>query len=231
MSDREKVLEEALHKIISVAFLGCQPDQGDLFGQIDDIATAALASPGTVRVTPGDFAHLKGVMDVAEKATQRAEEIERRLFSEPVPDFEPAPTAPIPVALEGCRDWDASSEVQPAAADRSEDAAKMLAWIEAAGPDNVPAAEGHYERSLCVECGPDVDVDEDGCCATCGATAVGNWLDENPTISVRQVEEAIEEEKHFCTDYPQEGKHTWMVPVDRLCSVLGLSSEGREGRT
>lgn len=30
--------------------------------------------------------------------------------------------------------------------------------------------------SLCVECGPDVKVDEDGCCATCGNGAMGAWL-------------------------------------------------------
>lgn len=32
-------------------------------------------------------------------------------------------------------------------------------------------------HSLCVECGPNVGVDEDGCCATCGATAMGAYLD------------------------------------------------------
>lgn len=36
-----------------------------------------------------------------------------------------------------------------------------------------------YHHSLCVECGPDVRVDEDGLCAGCGATAVGNWLEEH----------------------------------------------------
>lgn len=30
--------------------------------------------------------------------------------------------------------------------------------------------------TLCVECGPDVRVDEDGCCETCGAQATGSWL-------------------------------------------------------
>ena len=30
--------------------------------------------------------------------------------------------------------------------------------------------------SLCVECGPDVNVDEDGCCTMCGGTALGTWL-------------------------------------------------------
>jgi hypothetical protein len=30
--------------------------------------------------------------------------------------------------------------------------------------------------TLCVECGPNVRVDEDGCCLTCGNGAVGTWL-------------------------------------------------------
>lgn len=30
--------------------------------------------------------------------------------------------------------------------------------------------------SLCVECGPDVRIDEDGCCIHCGNGAVGAWL-------------------------------------------------------
>jgi hypothetical protein len=30
--------------------------------------------------------------------------------------------------------------------------------------------------TLCVECGPEVAVDEDGCCATCGNGATGTWL-------------------------------------------------------
>jgi hypothetical protein len=33
-------------------------------------------------------------------------------------------------------------------------------------------------HSLCVNCGPNVGLDEDGLCATCGATATGDWLDE-----------------------------------------------------
>ena len=32
--------------------------------------------------------------------------------------------------------------------------------------------------SLCVECGPNVCVDEDGCCASCGGSAIGSWLDK-----------------------------------------------------
>lgn len=37
-------------------------------------------------------------------------------------------------------------------------------------------------RTLCVECGPNVRIDEDGCCLGCGASAIGHWLDNRPTI-------------------------------------------------
>lgn len=30
------------------------------------------------------------------------------------------------------------------------------------------------EATFCPQCGPDVDIDEEGCCLTCGATAVGS---------------------------------------------------------
>lgn len=33
--------------------------------------------------------------------------------------------------------------------------------------------------SLCVGCGPNVALDEDGLCAVCGATATGMWLAKN----------------------------------------------------
>lgn len=32
--------------------------------------------------------------------------------------------------------------------------------------------------TLCVECGPGVQIDEDGCCVTCGGGATGSWLDK-----------------------------------------------------
>ncbi len=34
-------------------------------------------------------------------------------------------------------------------------------------------------HSLCLECGPNVTVDEDGCCSGCGATAIGEWLERH----------------------------------------------------
>lgn len=32
-------------------------------------------------------------------------------------------------------------------------------------------------QTLCPHCGPDVHVDEDGCCATCGCDAMGQGVD------------------------------------------------------
>lgn len=32
--------------------------------------------------------------------------------------------------------------------------------------------------SLCLECGPNVPVDEYGCCPTCGRDAIGPWLEK-----------------------------------------------------
>lgn len=32
-------------------------------------------------------------------------------------------------------------------------------------------------RTWCPQCGPGVPIDEDGCCATCGATATGRGVD------------------------------------------------------
>lgn len=32
-------------------------------------------------------------------------------------------------------------------------------------------------RTFCVECGPNVKVDEDGCCVTCGGNAMGRWAE------------------------------------------------------
>ena len=49
-------------------------------------------------------------------------------------------------------------------------------------------------NTLCPECGPNVIVDEDGCCATCGGTATGAWLDNTPTAE--RPKEATDENKH-----------------------------------
>jgi hypothetical protein len=35
-------------------------------------------------------------------------------------------------------------------------------------------------KSLCVECGPNMGLDEDGLCVFCGATVIGKWLSFAP---------------------------------------------------
>lgn len=54
------------------------------------------------------------------------------------------------------------------------DAAELVAEVE-----RLQARTKHPWYSLCVECGPNVSVDEDGCCAACGATAMGAWLNKH----------------------------------------------------
>lgn len=49
-------------------------------------------------------------------------------------------------------------------------------------PDRDARAEPPPRRrrwaTLCVNCGPNVPIDEDECCTACGATANGEWLDK-----------------------------------------------------
>lgn len=46
-----------------------------------------------------------------------------------------------------------------------------------ASPSPVAQAIGRVPRTLCLQCGPNAMIDEDGCCAICGATATGPWLE------------------------------------------------------
>jgi hypothetical protein len=40
--------------------------------------------------------------------------------------------------------------------------------------------------SFCPECGPNVALDQNGCCVPCGSTAVGSWIYENgPRVKLR----------------------------------------------
>lgn len=43
-------------------------------------------------------------------------------------------------------------------------------------PPRAGEHEYHQPRTLCVLCGPDVLIDEDGCCQSCGACAHGPWV-------------------------------------------------------
>ena len=54
---------------------------------------------------------------------------------------------------------------------------KVRAAARAVGRKIDIAAELAGAASLCVECGPNVRVDEDGCCTSCGSQAMGAWLD------------------------------------------------------
>lgn len=57
--------------------------------------------------------------------------------------------------------------------------------------------------SWCPQCGPDVGVDEDGCCATCGATAVGDGADT--ALKLRALVEQLKRE-YFIMDRDHRAK-------------------------
>ena len=49
---------------------------------------------------------------------------------------------------------------------------------EHAGDGPMPCrAEDLWTATLCPQCGPDVAIDEDGCCAACGCVAVGEGIE------------------------------------------------------
>lgn len=53
--------------------------------------------------------------------------------------------------------------------------------------------------SLCVECGPNVGVDEDGLCSSCGATCTGSWLEANGSaLAALLAGAAVPEESAWC---------------------------------
>lgn len=59
-------------------------------------------------------------------------------------------------------------------------------------------------HSLCVNCGPNVRVDEDGLCATCGATCTGQWLDEQRA----EAEKAVLEDSAWCQCGHEHSRYT-----------------------
>lgn len=97
---------------------------------------------------------------------------------------------PQPVVLEGQRD-----RARRVVRERDEARAR-LATLQTAYDDikrtlAVAADEMRQLRGTwCPECGPGVSVDEDGCCATCGATATGPGVDAI-IAEVRQLREEV----------------------------------------
>jgi len=62
----------------------------------------------------------------------------------------------------------------------------------------------------CAECGPNVSIDEDGCCKMCGRDAIGEGIDyiaktleENRQLRAR-VEELEAERGHWTKEPPEE---------------------------
>jgi hypothetical protein len=85
--------------------------------------------------------------------------------------YEPAPPAAAP-GLVGELDELAAILRREGNPDFALIAEAAAAALRAASPQ---AGEPEW-ATLCVECGPNVQVDEDGCCRTCGNGAIGTWL-------------------------------------------------------
>lgn len=65
----------------------------------------------------------------------------------------------------------------PSAAPRTQIVAAAITTAEQRGRDEERVSVlSERVQSFCVECGPNVRVDEDGCCVTCGCQAVGDAL-------------------------------------------------------
>ena len=76
-------------------------------------------------------------------------------------------------------------------------AADLAATVEAlhaeverlrAAYERLEAAAGRASETLCPECGPAVQVDEDGCCVCCGNGAMGTYVTERAEALVAALE-------------------------------------------
>ena len=83
-------------------------------------------------------------------------------------------------------------------------------------------------RTFCVECGPDVSIDEDGCCLSCGTSAVGRWLDEHYSIKrMLVVVEAARAVRHAwlsmnpVNTYQRQSRDELDVAIDELDAPCG----------
>ena len=78
-------------------------------------------------------------------------------------------------------------------------------------------------RTLCVECGPDVSIDEDGCCTMCGNGAIGAWLDkhEHPAYELARLRPVYEAAKEWRAHRRNEAEMSeWMRKSRELTERL-----------
>ena len=109
-------------------------------------------------------------------------------------------------------------------ADCAEATSIALAALAATPADYEP-----MNGTWCPECGPNVLVDEEGLCVSCGATAIGNGANRALAVLAapadglgERVREQIEKAKKLCADHDHDG--AWEV-LDALLAELG---EGRK---
>lgn len=79
--------------------------------------------------------------------------------------------------------------------------------------------------TFCVQCGPNVRVDEDGCCVHCGVTAIGPYADELRRAAAPELLEALKALVDRCECYGRErGEHSI------LCNCARAAIAKAEGR-
>jgi hypothetical protein len=75
--------------------------------------------------------------------------------------------------------------------------------------------------SLCVECGPNVRVDEDGCCAACGASAMGPWADKAVAALKARAPSAVQRaERAVVRAAMAEPSASWSQTLEQACDRL-----------
>ena len=93
--------------------------------------------------------------------------------------------------------------------------------------------------SLCVECGPNVRVDEDGCCAACGASATGPWADKAVAALKAQALGAVQRAERAVVRAAMayaapgigiSGQHQYDRLVDRCNGLQNTKAKAKKAR-
>jgi uncharacterized Zn finger protein (UPF0148 family) len=79
-------------------------------------------------------------------------------------------------------------------------------------------------KTWCPQCGPDVHIDEDGCCAMCGADAAGDGVDEahKHRRAAQKAQKALE---RICEETYDTGRYADVTPKKAVDGVLAMSEK------
>lgn len=73
--------------------------------------------------------------------------------------------------------WPPPRYANGGAVDHEDDKRMLRFRLERFTSESQAEAPARRPKTFCVQCGPNVAIDGDGCCATCGGGAVGPWVD------------------------------------------------------